>query len=191
SQWKLFNQRLRILRNTRQVKLHVENELITQNITITNQQSTRVTVFIAFPFLTGAPTTLTIAPNIEYRYSEVTRELELISVPAGYSGTITASQWSGMPEPSQMLPDRYSLSVYPNPFNAMTNVKLYSTRAGTANLTMYDASGRVVRKLPRKFLRAPGSITFSLPAQQLPSGSYFITGSVAGAPLTTRVTILR
>ncbi len=114
----------------------------------------------------------------------------LPDVPQGYHGMGTF-RYLNVKEGYSMLPSEYNMSVYPNPFNGMTTVRLNTPNGGLMSLKVYDVTGRVVKSIPNKFLRSSGSVSFSLPAGELSSGNYFIRGNVGSKVVQTRMTLIK
>jgi hypothetical protein len=63
---------------------------------------------------------------------------------------------------------------FPNPFNPVTNIKFEMPTGSTANLSVYDVSGRLVAELVNEYKPA-GSYEISFDASGLSSGVYFYT----------------
>jgi hypothetical protein len=86
------------------------------------------------------------------------------------------------------------LDVSPNPFSPSTRIRLALAREGDAVLHVYDASGRVVRRLIAGGAAGERSVTWDgrdESAARASSGIYFIR--LAGAPEAdaVRVTLLK
>ncbi len=72
------------------------------------------------------------------------------------------------------LPESYSLnSVYPNPFNAITNVTFDVAEIGNVNISIFDILGREVAELQSGRMSA-GRYTLPLKMDQMSSGIYFV-----------------
>jgi len=64
---------------------------------------------------------------------------------------------SSVPEVSGAIPRKHDLSnAYPNPFNSGTTIPVSLSVRGHVELTIYDAAGRVVRRLANESLTAGG-----------------------------------
>lgn len=71
------------------------------------------------------------------------------------------------------LVDKYSLGVYPNPFNPQTTIRFESAERNYTEISIYDITGREVEMIHKSILE-PGSYNFNWNASHLPSGMYFI-----------------
>jgi hypothetical protein len=75
-------------------------------------------------------------------------------------------------ETSEKLNDY--ISVYPNPFNAVTNIKFSLSKKSDVNIRIYDISGREVSAENIGSLNT-GTYNYRINAASLPSGIYFYT----------------
>jgi hypothetical protein len=85
-------------------------------------------------------------------------------------------------------PEDVKLSaVYPNPFTEGANIAYELGEAGDVELTVYDAHGRSVMRLPQGF-REAGSYGVFLEASQLPAGVYAVVlrAALRGSGFVTR-----
>ena len=72
------------------------------------------------------------------------------------------------------VPLEYGLtSVYPNPFNAVSNVGFALDKASNVRLTLHDITGRPVATLLEEHLPV-GSYKVAIDGSHLPSGTYFV-----------------
>lgn len=84
------------------------------------------------------------------------------------NGGITAIQQTG-----NEIPITFSLSQnYPNPFNPATQISFEIPKTSIVNLTLYDATGRVIAQLVNQQL-SPGSYKVDWDASNYPSGVYY------------------
>ncbi len=72
-----------------------------------------------------------------------------------------------------ILPNSFSLSVYPNPFNSQATLTLHLPRPERAEVVMYDVLGRVVRTVADRVFIA-GEHRLIVDGGGLPSGLYFV-----------------
>ncbi|MFZ5946582.1 MAG: T9SS type A sorting domain-containing protein [Stygiobacter sp.] len=72
------------------------------------------------------------------------------------------------------LPDKFSISNYPNPFNPTTKIKYELPKDGFISIKIYDALGKEVTTLVNDYKKA-GIYTTEFRAQssELSSGIYF------------------
>ncbi len=71
------------------------------------------------------------------------------------------------------VPQKITLSAYPNPFNAVTTLSIELPQAGQATINVYDVQGRLVRTLINDYL-LPGSHRYSFNGGDIGSGTYFV-----------------
>ncbi len=71
------------------------------------------------------------------------------------------------------VPESYELSQnYPNPFNPVTSIKYSIPKDGLVTITIYDITGKEMRKLVNEVKKA-GYYNISFNASTLSSGIYF------------------
>ncbi len=95
-------------------------------------------------------------------------------VPAGSGGAAASA-----------LPDHLAMTCSPNPFNAMSTLKLALPQAGEVRVIVYDLLGRQVSVLADGITRA-GYHHYTLDASALASGMYFVTVDAKGSGQITR-----
>ncbi|MCI0448300.1 MAG: M14-type cytosolic carboxypeptidase [Chlorobi bacterium] len=78
------------------------------------------------------------------------------------------------------VPAGFSLSVYPNPFNPTTNIKLALAKNSFVVIKIYDIEGREVRQIVNNHLPA-GEHNYVFNGEGLSSGVYFYTATVQGS----------
>jgi hypothetical protein len=74
---------------------------------------------------------------------------------------------------SVQLADNFNLSVYPNPFNPMTNINFQLEKSNFTEIKIYDINGREVEIIFSDVLQS-GIFNFEWTASNLPSGMYLI-----------------
>ena len=119
------------------------------------------------------------------------------SVPVTFEGSITSGgTFRTQMDVSVKASGGPTASAYPNPFHPFGWVSVFVPTAGTLELKVFDANGRLVRKIeeagtvPRGYrqIAIDGSDGHGNP---LPSGIYFLRIQTAAGPITTRVAIIR
>ncbi|MFA6468226.1 MAG: T9SS type A sorting domain-containing protein [Bacteroidota bacterium] len=110
-----------------------------------------------------------------------------------YSSVVTVRSGAGLEkrggESGDIIPTQYSISQnYPNPFNPATTITFSLPEATHANVTVFDALGRVVSVLVDEQL-SEGMYSFAFDASHLSSGMYFYSFH-AGAFNETRTMLL-
>ncbi|MCB2213310.1 T9SS type A sorting domain-containing protein [bacterium] len=81
---------------------------------------------------------------------------------------------------SSALPAEYRLeAVWPNPFNAMTTVRVTLPEAAELRVVVYNVTGQQVAELVNGLINA-GSHEYSFDATHLASGLYFVRATVPG-----------
>ncbi|MBT4034415.1 MAG: T9SS type A sorting domain-containing protein [Candidatus Marinimicrobia bacterium] len=96
----------------------------------------------------------------------------------------------------QEIPKQYGLlSVFPNPFNAETQIQFELPHSGQVTLSIYDSQGRVVRRLLKLHLSAGShQVTWNTrddSGVDLPSGVYLATLSHDGGRGTRKLLLLK
>ena len=81
-------------------------------------------------------------------------------------------QLSGVPPRDQGLASTFVLTIFPNPFNAVTTISLSLPTASDFELSVFDMTGRYVHTLHEGILNA-GEHRIGFDAGSLPSGIYF------------------
>jgi len=89
--------------------------------------------------------------------------------------------WAG---PSPLAP-RPSLDIFPNPCHATTAISFCAPLNTATSLTIYDASGRVVKSCNLR------SSPFVLQTSQLTPGAYFVRLSTGSETRAARLTVLK
>jgi len=89
-------------------------------------------------------------------------------------------------------PESIDLKAYnhPNPFNPTTTVTLWIDQAAPVDLTVYDASGRMVDRLFQGYLEA-GSHDFLFSGVSLPTGVYIYRADSAGRIATGKALLVK
>ncbi|MFN3445990.1 MAG: T9SS type A sorting domain-containing protein, partial [Bacteroidia bacterium] len=79
-----------------------------------------------------------------------------------------------------------AISAYPNPFNADVTVSVNATKASTANVTVFDFSGRNI--LSNNYQVAEGSNIISInEMSNLNTGIYFVKVAVDGQEVVIKM----
>lgn len=84
-----------------------------------------------------------------------------------------------------------SVHVHPNPFARSVTIDYVLPRAGGVSVSILDAQGRLVRKLPSC---GSGSVSWNGTderGQELPAGVYFVSAQSGGRTWTARLVMLR
>jgi hypothetical protein len=96
----------------------------------------------------------------------------------GYNGMILHRTGTDFVPPAAPVANKFSLSVYPNPFNSRTNIEFNLATTQHMQLAVYDVTGRLVQNLADRVFTA-GPYRLSFDGTMLASGMYFV--SVQGA----------
>ena len=85
------------------------------------------------------------------------------------------------------LDGRFDLGVhvFPNPANAVWNVRLNLPQAGWLRFTLQDAQGRIVRQTDLGQQPA-GAVQHQIPVKELPAGAYWLTVNLNGIYMETK-----
>lgn len=89
-----------------------------------------------------------------------------------------------------LLPDRYGLESYPNPFNAQAVLRYALPREGAITLTVYDVMGRQVAELARG-VHPAGVHRVVWDASGFGSGVYFARLQTPEATLSRKLLLLK
>jgi hypothetical protein len=131
-----------------------------------------------------APTAAGVVVDTLRFYSDYYRQW--FTLPVRGQG-VTAS---GADSPSAPLAKAFSLSAYPNPFNAQTQIRYSVPQIGAVSMVLYDVAGRTVRVLVNGHHTAGGH-TVAVDGAALPTGLYFIRLEAAGQMVTQKVLLLK
>ena len=82
------------------------------------------------------------------------------------------------------------LSVYPNPFNPVTNISYYLNESADVEIIIYDLAGRKVQTLDNSF-KESGEYTVSWDASNHSSGIYYIQISNGEMLKTQKMTLIK
>jgi hypothetical protein len=75
---------------------------------------------------------------------------------------------------NDILPEEFSLDVYPNPFNPSTNIKVSLNTRSAIKIYVYNILGSLVRTIAEDIYEA-GSHTFIFNGNDFSSGVYVLT----------------
>lgn len=87
-------------------------------------------------------------------------------------------------------PQKFNLSVYPNPFNPTATISFNLPKAMQAQLRIFDITGRVVTTLADEHFSA-GSHQLHFDASAYPSGAYFANLRAGDYQKTTKLVLLK
>ncbi|MCB2199428.1 T9SS type A sorting domain-containing protein [bacterium] len=105
-----------------------------------------------------------------------------------HAWTVIVSTNSAGEEPT--LPIAYSVSTYPNPFNAEMSVRYALPTASQVQIAVYDLLGRQVAQFTPGLVQ-PGTHSWSFNARELPSGLYFLKVDAGQWHDIRKVTLLK
>ena len=88
------------------------------------------------------------------------------------------------------LPDYWTLTAYPNPFNAMSQIRLTLSHPSLVQLRIYDVLGQEVTILTHTLITS-GTHEYRFDAQGLSSGIYFAVADFPGRHLTQKLLLIR
>jgi hypothetical protein len=101
---------------------------------------------------------------------------------------------AGAEDPFILHPLSFSLSCYPNPFNATTTISFTLAKTGSVDLKVYDVTGRLVSRLAGEHMGPPlqaGTHNISFDGGDLPSGIYFVRLQSGTVSQTQKICLLR
>jgi hypothetical protein len=95
-----------------------------------------------------------------------------------------------------VVPDNYSLEVYPNPFNSRAMFSLEMVKGGEAEVAIYNVNGRLVKTIFRGGNLEKGTHKFTWDAtdangKAVSSGLYFAVASTPQGKLSKTLTLIR
>ncbi len=134
----------------------------------------------ALTFVPTAPGTFETALVIPLPYYDTTLTVTL-------RGTCTAS---GIAPHENVLPQAFTLSASPNPFNATTQIAFTLPVGGNVLLRVYDLLGREQATLAQGGMAA-GTHDLVWDASALPGGLYFVRLSTSSQDKTTKLLLLK
>ncbi len=91
---------------------------------------------------------------------------------------------------NEVINDELTLSVYPNPFNPVTNIAFNLPTSGKVSANVYNVKGDLVQKLSDSYLEK-GVHQFTFNGNNLSSGVYFLKIATVGAVKTTKMILLK
>jgi len=91
---------------------------------------------------------------------------------------------------AKVIPEKITLSAYPNPFNMTTTISFDLRHAEKTSLVVYDVTGRRVRELASEFFEA-GSHQLKFDGSGLASGIYFVRLEAGGFTISQKLLLLK
>jgi len=89
-----------------------------------------------------------------------------------------------------VVPHKFALSAFPNPFNPVTELRFDVPRAGHVTLAVYDVDGRLVETLAKDVFAA-GEYAASFDGSRLASGTYFARMEAYGFDATAKLVLMK
>jgi hypothetical protein len=89
-----------------------------------------------------------------------------------------------------LSPSSLSLSAYPNPFNATTQIRFDLPRASFVNLSVYDVTGRLVENLASRMYET-GTHSVAFNGENQASGMYIVRMNSGGLSSSQKVMLLK
>jgi hypothetical protein len=121
------------------------------------------------------------ALNPPYVYAASTYWLSALECPS-LLGSVPAS--------TPAIPDQNILSVYPNPFNGQTQIRIGLPTQNAVEVHVYDIEGRLLQTLEDRVMSA-GLHQLSFQAERYASGTYFVELSLPNHRETKMIQLLR
>lgn len=103
---------------------------------------------------------------------------------------LDVSHFTSIEENDVQKPRTFSLTVYPNPFNASMSIKYNLSSATDVSLDIYDILGHRVTTLVSEHQPA-GSYTVQWAPEDLPSGLYFVRMKAGKQTITKKAMYLK
>ena len=89
---------------------------------------------------------------------------------------------------SPIIPDAFTLTVYPNPFNPRTVIDIHNFRSDNSVINIYNIQGDLVDQLMNGFVEA-GNVELTWDASEMPSGVYIVR-MLAGKTMRSQKIVL-
>ena len=89
-----------------------------------------------------------------------------------------------------MMPEKFSLNSYPNPFNPVVRVSFAIPKMGFVSINVIDIRGRELAALSSQNYQ-PGYFSMNWDASAYASGVYFISLTISDTKLTQKVLLLK
>jgi photosystem II stability/assembly factor-like uncharacterized protein len=121
---------------------------------------------------------------------EYTAGLTLLSADGSTEVVLRGSVPLSANEPSVGLPQSASLTVWPNPGNAVFQIRFELSRTGEVALRVYDVTGRLVTILAQG-KREPGQHVVAWNARDAASGIYFVRLEAGDVRVTTKLLLVK
>lgn len=97
---------------------------------------------------------------------------------------------SAAAEGAAAVPEAYALAAYPNPFNPATTLSFTLPVSARAEISVYDATGRLIEKLAGANFEA-GTHQISFNASNLPTGIYLARLSANDVSATVKLLLIK
>ena len=91
---------------------------------------------------------------------------------------------------TKLLPEDFTLSAYPNPFNPSTNLQFSVPYNGIITLAIFNIYGQTIAELANEYI-APGIYEITWDAQALPSGVYFARLTMGNTFYTQKLVLMK
>jgi hypothetical protein len=105
-------------------------------------------------------------------------------------GRFSEAGYGVIPEPGNSVPDKFSVSVFPNPSNAQFRISLDMPHAGWGRVTIWDLAGRRVADIHEGTLAA-GNHAFTWNAERQVSGVYVLRAETVQTTRSYKVVLLK
>lgn len=92
---------------------------------------------------------------------------------------------------NNVIPSKYSVSNYPNPFNPVTKIKYELPNEGKVSIVIFDMLGREVKTLVNNELKQAGSYIVEFNGSHLASGIYFYKMQVGNFVQVKRMILIK
>lgn len=82
-----------------------------------------------------------------------------------------------------------NLKVYPNPMSTIGNIAIDANSNGTAEIKIFDLTGKVVKQMNKNVVAGETNVTFE--SYDMPVGTYIATVKLAGSYKTSKFNVVR
>jgi|GEM_PF-1839950 len=94
-------------------------------------------------------------------------------------------------EEVEVLPERFEMGTYPNPFNPSTTINFSLPQANSVSIDVFNIMGQKVAQLLQNEQRSAGIHTLKLDMSNQASGVYLVIISTPGNAITQKITLIK
>jgi hypothetical protein len=84
-----------------------------------------------------------------------------------------------------------AISIYPNPMNNTSNIRVKLAKAGTLSLSVYNSTGQEIAKLADNMFVDQGEQVFVFDASSVPGGIYYCVLSSGDHKVSKKLVVIK